>query len=523
MTTQENQSTEKKSIIIEAMQKARDNSVPIESTPEYVKEVETIEEVNSWIDKGYKLFKERKGKFILQKRLTHFKKSSLFTESSSRQYKRKEEEKKEKDKEAYTLTTTLSKSELEEIENTPNTTLSKCHQVCGKWLQLRKEDYEVIDVFLATCLDRKIPGEPLWLFIVAPSGTFKTELIRSTKGLPNLYTLSSLTSKTLVSGKVIKPENGDEEIQVLGLAKELDGKVLLIKDFTVILDLPSMERGEIFSQLRDIYDGYTEKAFGNFPEPIRINCKMGLIAGVTPAIDKYQKILVVLGERFLKIRSSTVDRDGVKKASQNSGHEEEMRKEIGVAVKSFLMHAKPSIMKLTDEQENTIVDCATYVSLMRTHVYVKYNYKGEIIEIEPTEPESPTRIVKQLTKMANLLAVVRSHEKIEDVDIKTVKRIAQDTAIPKRQKIVEALLKLGCSTAKAKIAGESGLNFKTVQQELEKMESLSMITLYSDKDGGTCCFTKDFQKLVEVQNTCLSSPSSPTPEKPKTCHDDNFG
>jgi hypothetical protein len=110
----------------------------------------------------------------------------------------------------------------------------------------------------------------VWLLIVAPSGGTKTELIRSVKNYPGMYTLSSLTSKTLISGKIHKNKEGDQEVKVFGLAQKLNGQVLLIKDFTIILDLPAAERGEIFAQLRDLYDGYIEKGFGNFPEPIRI-------------------------------------------------------------------------------------------------------------------------------------------------------------------------------------------------------------------------------------------------------------
>jgi len=398
-------------------------------------------------------------------------------------------------------TPTLSKN------NTLTPILSKkedVYKVLGKWLYLKDSDYEVIDIFIASVLDRKILGDPIWLFIVAPSGGTKSELIRSVKNFPGTYSLSSLTSKTLISGKIFKSKEGDTEIKVFGLAQKLDCTVLLIKDFTIILDLPSAERSEIFAQFRDIYDGYIEKAFGNFPEPIRIKCKMGLIAGVTPAIDHYQKIQTTLGERFLKVRMHTIDKLGVLKASRNTGHEVEMRKEIGRAVKQFLMDLRPKKIELTEEQRKVIVDCATYISLMRTWVYVKYGYRGEIIEINPADPESPTRVVKQLTKLANLLAVVRGHDKIEDDDLETIKRVSRDTGIPKRQRVVEALIKHNCSAIISLLAGTSKLNFKTVKQEVEKMESLGMLVSHEDTEDTSCCFTDEFIKLSNVVNSKLT-------------------
>jgi hypothetical protein len=197
---------------------------------------------------------------------------------------------------------------------------------------------------------------------------------------------------------------------------------------------------------------------------------------------------------------STINKAGALKASRNSGFEVEMRKEIGQAVKQLLMDLRPHKIELTEEQRDVVVDCARYISLMRAWVYVRYGYGGEIIDIDPAEPESPTRVAKQLTKLANLLAIVRGHNEIEDEDLATVKRVARDTAIPKRQKLVEALIKLNCSAANSIIAATSGLNFKTVIQEVERMASLNIVTSNTDRDGGTCCFTNDFQKLSDVVN-----------------------
>jgi hypothetical protein len=379
--------------------------------------------------------------------------------------------------------------------------LSTLHDTYGKWLFLTQSDHEIIDIFLAASLDRYIGGDPVWLFLVAVSSGWKTELIRSIIGLPSVYSLSSLTSKTFISGKVAKKKEGEEEVQISGILKDINGKVLVIKDFTVILSLATMERDEIFSQLRDIYDGFMEKAFGNFPEPIRIKCKMGLIAGVTPVIDHYQKLQTLLGERFLKVRSSNIDcKEVAKKASKNSGHETAMRKELSEAVQNFLIQVKRQEFQLTDEQRDEIIDCAQYICLMRTWVYIKFSYRGEIIDLEKAEPESPARVAKQLTKLANLLALVRGHDKIEDEDLVTVKRVARDTALPKRQKIVEALIKLKGSASRTTVAIEAKMHFKTVNAEVERMISLDILTGYNDNEGGTCCFTFDFQKLSDIVN-----------------------
>lgn len=402
--------------------------------------------------------------------------------------------------------------------NTLATKLSTSHvgvwNTLKNWLKLTEKDLEAVDVFLAASLDRRIAGDPMWLFLVAPSGGPKSELIRSLYGLDGMYTLSSLTSKTLISGKMYKDEETGET-HYLGKLKEIDGKVLLIKDFTVILSKPPIERDEIFSQFRDIYDGYMEKAFGNFDDVIRVKCFMGFIAGVTPAIDHYQKLQTLLGERFLKVRMATIKRTGAEKASRNSGYETEMRNEIANAVQGFLSSLKPKKIELTDEQRDIIIDCACYIAKMRTWVYVRFGYHGDIIEIEPSESESPTRVAKQLTKLVNLLAVVRGHDKIEDEDMSSIKRVARDTAIPKRQKVVDALIKEKLSATLTSIANKSGLHPKTVKHEVERMISLGILDGSADEDTNQITFDKDFKKLVESVAPTIKDDEEPKVDEKK--------
>jgi hypothetical protein len=55
---------------------------------------------------------------------------------------------------------------------------------------------------------------------------------------------------------------------------------------------------------------------------------VGLIAGVTPAIERYQAMDQALGERFVNYRIAPADREKqVEKAMENVGREKEMRHE----------------------------------------------------------------------------------------------------------------------------------------------------------------------------------------------------
>jgi hypothetical protein len=124
--------------------------------------------------------------------------------------------------------------------------LKDVKSVFHRWLYFGNDDC-IIAVTLAAACDRMIPGDPVWLLLVVPSGGTKTELLRSlTKW--NVYNLDSITTHTLVSGKVMKTKDGIAPVQ--GILPKLNDKILIIKDFTIILTKRNDERNEIFGQLR---------------------------------------------------------------------------------------------------------------------------------------------------------------------------------------------------------------------------------------------------------------------------------
>lgn len=125
--------------------------------------------------------------------------------------------------------------------------------VLSKWLCL--PDLEAVDVLMATAIAIYLPGDPLWLYYVGPPGGTKTESLRALKG-PRVVSLSSLTPQTLISGYKGDPEKVD-------LLPKLDGKLLVIKDFTSILSKKPEDAAAIFADLREAYDGYLEKSFGS--------------------------------------------------------------------------------------------------------------------------------------------------------------------------------------------------------------------------------------------------------------------
>lgn len=158
--------------------------------------------------------------------------------------------------------------------------------------QLSRETENAIIAGLAAATTVYIGGEPNWLFIVGPAGSGKTSFLESFGGRNDYFDYSSkLSAKNLVSGWAQGPDKS--------FLNTLRGKTMIIKDFTTVLDMPKDQQRELFSILRDAYDGSLRVKFGNNVDRDYHNLNFNLIAGVTPAIYRHND--ADMGERFLRV------------------------------------------------------------------------------------------------------------------------------------------------------------------------------------------------------------------------------
>ena len=317
-----------------------------------------------------------------------------------------------------------------------------------------------------------------------------------------------MTQHTLVSGLARKnPDTGEME-PIAGILDQLEGKVLVLKDFTTILSSDEGSRSAIYGQLRSAYDGYLESGFGTMKKKVSINAKFGFLAGVTHIIDKYHKMQGLLGERFLLTRSAPDPKKAAERAFMNAGHEDKMRDELSHAVKQFIKHRKSTGAfnnppKYAKDQEEELISYGLYIALMRANVWAQYNSSREIIDMDLIIPEIPTRVVKQLKKIGQLIAINRGHEIIQESDMATLRRVSKDTCDPKRQRIIDAWQVIGFNhtvhqsdlTAYTRNTGRRGLYHKTVVNQLTVMEPLGIVT---SLDNSYWRLDKDFLDLLDT-------------------------
>lgn len=335
---------------------------------------------------------------------------------------------------------------------------------------------DLIDIVLVMASERKLGGDPLWMFLVGPPGLLKTELCRSVSDVPAVYSLDMLTPKTLISGLTKRDDEGNP-IPVAGLLQHLDGRVLVIKDFTAILSMRDDARQDVLGQLRNSYDGYLEAGFGSLAEPIRVRASYGLLAAVTPVLDKHTKTLTVMGPRCLMTRVRGKNfRETTEKAMSNTGHEYQMRWEVKIAVANFLKTVTFRDYPIHENYVKRLVSLATYVAFMRSHAFAKY-YRGQLTEVNAPSIEAPTRIVKQLTKLIRGLASIRGHDQITGEDYRTAVRVAEDSAIPEYQKIMNWFIENGLDEVATSyiISRDTGMHNQTTENKCQIMKVIGIL------------------------------------------------
>jgi len=357
----------------------------------------------------------------------------------------------------------------------PPLTLTEAKKVYHKWLEL--DDDRVIDVVFADIVANRLPGDPLWMFIVAAPGGCKTEIIRSLSASPEVYAISDLTPNTLISGAL--NTHGDPS-----LLPRLHGRVLAIKDFTTILTKRHDDRQEILGQLRDAYDGEAAKTFGT-GETRSYKAHFAILAGVTPAIDAYTSVGAQLGERFLRYRlapPSDLDQT-VLRAIDNASHEPGMREELQRAALGVLARIPmvPAVPQLPEDMKRIIAALARLVALCRSTV-ARDGYTREI-KFVPA-PEVGTRLGKQLVKLGYGLAIVRGVTEVGGAELATLRKVAVDT-IPSRseaalRKLWEAVVDsenadTGAWRSTRGIGEQMGWETDSVRRVLEDFHALGIV------------------------------------------------
>jgi hypothetical protein len=119
-------------------------------------------------------------------------------------------------------------------------------------------DFFPIELLAALCINMKMDGEAIWVFLIGASSAGKTEVVNMAANLKNTETISNLTANTFLSSMTNKKGVENSLLHKLGTKG-----MIIFKDFTSIITTPKETRDQINSQLREIFDGKFTKLSGN--------------------------------------------------------------------------------------------------------------------------------------------------------------------------------------------------------------------------------------------------------------------
>lgn len=251
----------------------------------------------------------------------------------------------------------------------------------------------------------RLAGDPVWLLLVGPPGSGKSELLQSAEQLPFVHPAATITEAGLLSGTSRKDRTRDA---TGGLLRAVDKfGVIMCKDFGSVLSMSRDARQGVLAAFREIYDGSWSRVVGSDGgRTLEWRGKVGFIGGCTESIDTRHSVMAAMGERFILCRMPATDEEAqARRALGHATTSDEMRNEFRVAVARLL----GSDLVLTDRvpptgaEANWLINLAMLVARCRSGV----ERDGRTREIEVVlGTEAPARIAKVLLQLRHgLLAI----------------------------------------------------------------------------------------------------------------------
>ena len=340
------------------------------------------------------------------------------------------------------------------MQDTKKSLIGEIQDYYNSYLNLG--DGYIVDLVLAARISLQFKN-PLWLCIQGPPSSGKTEILKMLKKRdPKCHYLYDITGKTLFSGA-----NGAEGGYIPREVKN-EG-IIIFPDFTTVLSAPLYTQSNIMSQLRIIHDGDASRLTGiDTNRKSAWSGKVGVLIGVTDAIEGFKKKASSLGERFLYYRHFVPEFNAVdyRKPPIPEQFPEDELNEL------FELMNPLNLLERSDEMERKINCAASWIARGRA-VVKRDSRTKQIVQVFP--PEEPYRLIEQLSTLLNSLIIIHMNQ-VSD----RVQKIFMDVVtgcVPRdRMEIVNCLWK----------EGNTGLKREELTHFLNSFNNSSLTHLLQD-------------------------------------------
>ncbi len=372
------------------------------------------------------------------------------------------------------------------------TTLSDVNQVFQETLHL--PDLGALHVVLATIAANRMEGEPVWLLVIGPPSSAKTETVETLVEVPEIVTLSTTTKAGLLSGTTGAGGTGGVLIE--------GGKrfVLVIKDFTTICSEHASTRNEVLAIFRELFDGRVERAVGTGGGRIlKWSGHAGCIACATEAVDTVD--MANFGERWLRYRlpkSSDEDRfvTGIF-AMDNLGRQRTQRARRTAAVTAFfsclVLPDRPTVPPM--HEQDRLIELADLGARCRSGVVWGGGHGDEIVQV-PAHEEVP-RLLGELGQLSAGLCAIG----VDDGERwRLLAKCAVDGMATVRRSVLDVIMATESDLATATVAARCRLPQSSVRRHLQELLALGLCDLTGDHPERWCASTwlRDHWHVVEA-------------------------
>jgi hypothetical protein len=294
-------------------------------------------------------------------------------------------------------------------------------------------DTGAIEVALGAVAANRLPGDPVWLLLIGPPASGKTEILTSLSGLPDIHEVSTITQAGLLT---LPPKGADGKAGGL-LAAIGELGIIVCKDFTSILSESPDSRTALMAALREIYDGSWVRHLGSQGgKRVGWSGKVGVIGGVTEVIDLHSAAIGSMGERFIFFRLPEHNHEQRLELGRSSmkltGHQSEMRIELAEAVATFF-DGLPKVKnaEMSPERAERLVLLADLATRCRSSVERSGNDRQ--IELVP-QAEAIGRLQSELVQLGRGLSYIGVEERRVD---QLLTKVALDGMSKTRRAIVD--------------------------------------------------------------------------------------
>jgi len=312
--------------------------------------------------------------------------------------------------------------------------LQSVRQGFGKALSFDEYELVAVDFCFSTVLAPFIADvtAPIWGWLIGPPGTGKGELLRPYEGHASTLFVSSPTPQFLASGYVT--EDGSDPSLLL----QLDGKVLIVKEFSAVLGMGETALRKIMGDLRDAYDGSFAKASGTRSHHT-YRATFGFLSAATPKIETHMRQFQELGERMIAVRlnprmmTRAARRARYRHIRQSMKDKAQWQRHLRDLTHQTLNELASQNLSIQDvtiplDEDNHIIDLCDITARLRTHPHPG-----------PPSPESATRLLQQIIAIGCIRILADARTTWTPSDTTFVRRILHDTLPSFLLQIIEYL------------------------------------------------------------------------------------